>query len=120
MPNMSRRYRETDVGTLLLATRLWKIRLQQEGLPDGLEFEPAVGDLRKGRLVVGVVTGEDKGRVPEYAGERLVLIVLGEEPWTGRDAPRAKNPREATRRLGVPTAPRLTPSRRSLTLSAMA
>jgi tetratricopeptide (TPR) repeat protein len=104
-PRFLRRYRETDVGTLLLATRLWKIRLQQEGLPDGLEFEPAVGDLRKGRLVVGVVTGEDKGRVPEYAGERLVLIVLGEEPWTGRDAPRAKNPREAARRLGVPTTP---------------
>jgi len=104
-PRFLRRYRKTDVGALLLATRLWKIRLQQEGLPDGLEFEPAVGDLRKGRLVVGVVTGEDKGRVPEYAGERLVLIVLGEEPWTGRKAPRAKNPREAARRLGVPTTP---------------
>ncbi|MHC4849828.1 MAG: TPR end-of-group domain-containing protein, partial [Planctomycetota bacterium] len=59
-PRFLRRYRNTEVGALLLATRLWKIRLEQEGLPDGLEFEPAVGDLRQGRLVVGVVTAEDK------------------------------------------------------------
>ncbi|MHC4937688.1 MAG: TPR end-of-group domain-containing protein [Planctomycetota bacterium] len=95
-----REYGQTDVGRELLAARLWKTRLQVEGVPEGLEFDPPV-DLGKGRWVLCVVTAGD--RIP--AGDRVALIVLGESPWTGRDAPRAKRPLEAARALGVPTVP---------------
>ena len=73
-----------------------------------VDFDPPVEDLRKGRLVIGIVHGDDEESLKlakKHAGERLVLVVLHDEPWTGVDAPRAVSPKKALKLLGAPGYP---------------
>jgi len=100
-PRFVRRYRDTEVGRDLLETRLGRVRLEQDGLPEGLEFDPPAGDLAKGRVVVGVVTADHASLATAFAEKRFVLVVLGDQPWKGMKAPLAKDPVDAARRLGV-------------------
>ena len=100
-------YGTTPVGKELLRRTLWRARLEVDGLPEGIAFEPAMQQPRRGRLIVGVVVAgdeESEALARKHEGERLVLVVLGGE-WKGVRAPIARDPRAAVELLGVPDAP---------------
>ena len=102
------RYGDTVVGQELVRRTLWRVRLEVDGLPDGLQFEPGIEHPREGRLVLGIVrAGDEKSlaAAKKHAGDgRLALVVLG-GAWTGTKAHLARDPLEAVRLLGVPEAP---------------
>ena len=101
------RYASTPLGAELLRERLWRQRLQFDGLPE-IEFDRPVKDPGKGKLIVAVViAGQEESLqgVKRHEADRMVLVVLG-GTWPEDDPrPRAKDPVAAARALGVPTAP---------------
>jgi len=100
-PRFLHLYRDTEVGEELLAGRLARVRLEQDGLPDGLVFEPPVADLRTGRVVIAIVTARDEASLPAPSGDRLLLVRVGDGPWPETKAPVAKDPLAAARLLGA-------------------
>ena len=65
-------YGKTPLGQELLATRLWRIRLRVEGLPDlaAADIRPALPQPNSGPLLVAVVIAGDEESARMLAGMR--------------------------------------------------
>jgi len=105
-----RRYGETELGKQLIGTRLWRVRLEVDGIPN-IEFDPPLGDLQKGKIVIAVVIAGQKESIEglnRHKTARIGLIVV-DGTWPN-DRPnerisRATDPIAAIRALRVPDAP---------------
>jgi tetratricopeptide (TPR) repeat protein len=101
-----RQYVRTELGIQLLHSRLWRVRLEVEGIPD-LQFEPALGDLRRGTVIIAVVMAGQKASVEgvkQRAGSRIGLVVV-RGTWPDDGIAKAKDPLRAVLALAAPTAP---------------
>ena len=89
-----------------MGTRLWRVRLEVGGIPD-IEFDPPLGNIRKGKIVIAVVIAGQAASmegVKKRKTVRMGLIVLdGTWPDDGRS--KAKDPIAAVRALLIPDAP---------------
>jgi hypothetical protein len=109
-PRFARRYGKTELGKRLIETRLWRVRLEIEGIPD-IEFDPPLGNLRTGKIVIAVVIAGQEASIEglkKHKSARIGLIVVGgtwPDDRPDKKTSRAKDPIAAIRALRVPDAP---------------